>query len=133
MVLGLKNKYDSLLMHNLTENSASLKDNSGLLKNAIDYIEKNYKRAITLKELCANCCVSKQHLNRCFNKSLNITPMAFVIQYKIFKACDMLKQPDYSIKAISFELGFDNQCYFSKVFKRVTGESPSNYKQRFIK
>lgn len=107
--------------------------NITLLEDAITFIKQNYKKTITLDDLSRYCCVSKQHLNRCFNNNLNITPMAFVIQYKIFMACSMFKESIHSIKEVSCELGFDNQCYFSKVFKRITGITPSDYKLKFNK
>lgn len=104
--------------------------NNELLKNAIGYIKENYHKNFTLDQMCSFCNVSKQHLIRCFNAGFGIPPMAFVTQYKVFKACAMLRETAYTVKEIGYMLGFDNQCHFSKVFKRVVRQTPTQYRAK---
>lgn len=103
------------------------------LKRAISYIMQNYSKPITLDELAAYCNVSKQQLIRCFKSELNTTPIKYITEYKISRAKDLLfNYPHLSIGEISAELGFDNQHYFSKVFTKTAGESPSAYRERTL-
>lgn len=101
------------------------------LKRAIGYIRSNYSKQITLDDLSANCNVSKQQVIRYFKYAFNTTPINYVLDYKISKAKDyLLFQPQLTVKEIASELGFDNQHYFARIFKKITGETPSDYKYR---
>lgn len=101
------------------------------LKKAIGYIRRNYSQPISLDDL-ANCCnVSKQQVIRYFREAFGNTPINYVLEYKISKAKELLfYQPHLTIKEISGELGFDNQHYFTRMFKKFTDETPSHYKNR---
>lgn len=101
-----------------------------LLKNAIGYIKENYQKNFSLYDMCSFCNISKQHLIRCFNADFGVSPMAFVTQYRIFKACGLLRETSYSVKEIGYMLGFDNQCHFSKVFKRIVHKTPTQYRTK---
>lgn len=101
------------------------------LKKAIRYIRSHYTEKISLDELANYCNVSKQQLIRYFHAAFHCTPVAYITDYKISRAKELLfNQPHLSIKEISDELGFNNQHYFTKVFIKSTGESPSNYRYR---
>lgn len=101
------------------------------LKKAILYIRNHYTEKITLDELASVCNVSKQQLIRYFKAAFNVTPITYITDYKISRAKELLyNQPQLIIKEISDELGFDNQHYFTKVFIKATGESPSDYRYR---
>ena len=110
------------------ENAVSIPYN---LKKAVAYIRRHYTQSITLDELADCCNVSKQQLTRYFKKSFDDTPINYVIKYKIAKAKELLfKHPQLTVTEIAYELGFNDQHYFSRIFKRITGESPSHYKYR---
>mgnify|MGYP002521466323 CR=1 FL=1 len=103
------------------------------LRTAIVYIKQHFAEKITLEDLCAHCSVSKQQMIRYFKNCLDTTPIAFIIDYKISKACELLRNPAFSsIKEISYELGFENQCYFSRVFTKIKGESPTGFRNRVV-
>ena len=101
------------------------------LKKSLFFIERNYTKPISLVDLEKHCNISKQQLIRYFKKTFNTTPTNYIMQYKIGKAKEFLfRNPDLSIKEIAAELGYDNQHYFSRVFTRTTGETPSAYRYR---
>ncbi len=101
------------------------------LKKAIRYIRGHYAERISLDDLADECNVSKQQLIRYFRSAFQTTPVAYMTEYKIARAKDLLfNQPQLTIKEISDELGYNNQHYFTKVFIKSTGESPSEYRQR---
>ncbi len=103
------------------------------LKQAIRYIRTHYAEQITLDELATHCSVSKQQLIRYFHSTFHMTPIAYITDYKISRAKDLLfNQPHLTIKEVSDELGFSDQHYFSKVFTKVAGETPSQYRQRVL-
>lgn len=101
------------------------------LKKAINYIAQHYSEQINLDTLAGFCNISKQQLIRYFKTSLNTTPVKYITDYKISRAKDLLCNHSHlTIKEISAELGFENQHYFTRVFTKITGESPTNYKNK---
>lgn len=103
------------------------------LKKAIRYIRDHYTEQILLDHLAEHCNISKRQLIRYFNTAFNKTPIAYITEYKISRAKELLyKQPQLTIGEISDELGFDNQHYFTRVFIKTTGETPSHYRQRTV-
>lgn len=103
------------------------------LKRAVSYIAMHYSEPITLEELSAHCNISKQQLIRYFNNAFHTTPINYITDFKLSRAKELLfYHPDISIKEIAAELGFDNQHYFSRVFTKKNGETPSQYRSRTI-
>lgn len=103
------------------------------MRKAIRYIRSHYTEKITLDELTSQCNVSKQQLIRYFKIAFHVTPSAYIRDYKISRAKELLfNQPQLSIGEISDELDFDNQHYFAKIFMKETGETPSHYRYRTV-
>lgn len=103
----------------------------GKLKNAIAYIRQHIKENISLDDLAEVCNITKQHLIRTFKKELGKTPTAYINEYKISLAKDMIfNSPQLSVKEISAEMGFEDQHYFTRLFTKVAGMSPTAYKLR---
>ena len=101
------------------------------LSRAISFIRQNYTTPISLTDLADYCSVSKQQLIRYFKAEFSKTPTQFITDYKISQAKNLLyNHPYLSIGEIATELGFDNQHYFSKVFTKTTGETPTHYRER---
>ncbi|MBQ7841238.1 MAG: helix-turn-helix transcriptional regulator [Lachnospiraceae bacterium] len=103
------------------------------LKRAISYITMHYSEQITLEDLANHCSISKQQLIRYFNNAFHTTPVNYITDFKLSRAKELLfYHPDISIKEIAAELGFDNQHYFSRVFTKKNGETPSQYRNRTV-
>lgn len=101
------------------------------LTTALNYIVTHVNKQITLDELAEHCHISKHQLIRYFKNSLGTTPIMYINDYKIARAKEMLTQQlSLSIKAISEELGFSNQYYFTKVFTNATGVTPSTHRSQ---
>ena len=61
------------------------------------------------------------------------TPQQYIIEFRIKKACSLLRKSSYSISRISDLVGFSSQAYFSKVFKKTLNITPFEYRKTFIK
>lgn len=92
-------------------------------------ISHNLHREVTIDELAGSVSLSKYHFIRTFHAAFGASPMQFITQEKIRQAKYQLENTTGTILNISQSLGFDNPGYFSKVFKRVTGVSPSDYRK----
>lgn len=123
-----QNTIESVVSDHLLNSQEKVPDN---LKKALRYIRKRYTEPISLDDLANHCHLSKQQLIRYFKSAFQTTPVAYITDYKIARAKDLLfNQPHLTIKEISDELGFDNQHYFTRVFVKSTGETPSHYRYR---
>lgn len=101
------------------------------LKEALKYIKSHYTQPISLDDLCAVSHVSGQMLIKHFNKAFGMSPLKYIAEYKINCIKPFLtRYPDMSVKEICEEFGFEDQCYFSRLFKKHTGESPTEYRLR---
>ncbi len=101
------------------------------LKKAVWYIKQNYSKKITVEDLCAYCNMSQSQLTRYFKSEFSTTPNRYITEFKISRAKEIfLNSPELSIKTVSADLGFDDQHYFSRLFTKISGETPSEYKFR---
>ena len=94
------------------------------LNSALVYIKEHFNHKVTVPDLCSAANVTPQHMIRLFNKHLGQTPIKYINRTKIMSAIEMLRSTDLSVKEISYELGFDNPNYFSRIFTREMGMSP---------
>lgn len=103
------------------------------LKRAIGYIMRHYSEQITLSDLSEHCNVSKQQLIRYFKKAFDTTPIEYINDYKLARAKELLfNSPSLLISEIASELGFSSQYYFTKLFTKRLGETPSSYRYRTL-
>jgi AraC-like DNA-binding protein len=94
----------------------------------IRYIRENIHRNIHINELSALCYVSNDHFVRLFGKEMHCPPLQYINRKKIEKAQLMLIVSDKSIKDIAHDLSFDSLSYFYRLFRKITGLSPSRYR-----
>jgi len=113
------------------ETDTELRRVPSALKKAVWFIRQNYAQKITLDDLCAVSNLSKSQLIRSFKESLGKTPTQYLIEFRINRTREiLLNAPEMSLKNICVAAGFDDPHYFSRVFVKVTGETPSAYRYR---
>lgn len=101
------------------------------VKEALLYIERHHMEAITLEDIASSIHVSKSECCRCFKRTLKITPIEYVMKYRIFEATRKIKRNSTEAKSISdlaMSVGFNNASYFNKLFKKYLNCTPSQYK-----
>ena len=92
------------------------------------YIHTYYADDLSLKDIADAGTMSIAQCNRCFNKMLNVTPYEYLIQYRLQKATNLLKDATLNVTEISEIVGFNNVTHFIQVFKKVYGISPKKYR-----
>lgn len=90
--------------------------------------ERIYDKTIPLADFCKVSGKSESQSMRIFKKEFGMTPYAYFLHCKMEKAGGLLKNSALSIKEIASQLSFDDPYYFSNLFKRKTGKSPSSYR-----
>ena len=113
----------------------SFHQNEGHYKNdvakTIAYIEENYMHRLTLASISANVNLSSSYLCRVFKSEVGISITSYLNNLRIRKAATLIKEQDLSLKEISAMVGIDDQLYFSRLFKKCMGISPSEYGKKF--
>jgi len=93
----------------------------------VTYIHNNYTKKITLDVLCDEVNISKQYCMRLFKKYLHTTIDDYVLSTRMKHAAYLLRHTYMNVNEASSYLGFSSVSYFSRVFKRYYGVSPSDY------
>lgn len=102
-------------------------------KEIINYIEAHYDEKVTLDEIAEKINISKSECCRCFKRAINMTPVEYLMSFRIFKAASLIKNNDpkaSSFSDLAYNVGFNNASYFNKVFKEFLNCTPSQYKKK---
>lgn len=91
------------------------------------YIHDNLECHISIPDVARHLCLSPGYLSTLFKKMCNQNLIDYINQAKINRACELIQSGAYRIHEVSDLLGFENPYYFSRVFKRYMGQSPSEY------
>ncbi len=97
------------------------------LAPSIYYVQQNFGRRIYSGVVARLCSLSTTHFSRAFKQAFTITFQEFLLRYRIAEACRQLRVPGASISDIAYGVGFSDASYFTRVFRRYVGASPSEY------
>lgn len=100
------------------------------LTRAKDYINACFDQPLTLKEIAAVACLSPNHLLRSFRQAFRQTPHQFLTSKRLERAREMLTDSNLSVTQVCFSVGFESLGSFSRMFRRHTGLSPSEYRRK---
>ena len=104
------------------------KETESLYEKMLSYIEENYSGKITLNDIAEALHANSSYLSRLFKQKSGNNLFDAVLEKRIEKAKDYLTDTDWKIYKISQAVGFEDTGYFSRVFKKYTGISPTEYK-----
>ncbi len=100
-------------------------------KKIQEYIQKNYKKNISLDELSNEFQLNQFYIIKLFKNKLNMTPHAYLINLKINKAKEYLKEGN-SLVDTALECGFADQSHFHRNFLKIVATTPNQYKLNFV-
>lgn len=99
------------------------------MDTAVTYFNENYNRDINIEEYATSRGMSVSWFIRSFKKFTDSTPMQFIVALRVNNAQVLLETTNYSINEISKIVGYDNQLYFSRLFHKLKGFSPREYRE----
>lgn len=127
--MELRILYDKLKNAGEEEKDVSLTDAAEeKLNRVIAFIDENYKEDISREGLAAAVGLNPSYMGTLFKSYKGITIKDYINQHRINEAIEKLKSGNNLIIDIAFSVGFENIVSFNRVFKRVTGKTPSEYK-----
>lgn len=99
-----------------------------LVSQIIQIIEENTYKKITVDQICNQLNYSRTYLSKIFKTAFGYTILEYILMNKIREAKKLIREERYNFTQISDMLSFDNPHYFSKVFKKISNMTPTNYK-----
>ena len=98
------------------------------IKSIERYIENNFTSSeLTVQKIADEFHFNASYLTRIFKENIGVSPMKYIINLRMREAVTMIKKEAYTILQIAYALGYKNQFYFSKEFKKFYGVPPSEY------
>ncbi|OAB47541.1 response regulator transcription factor [Paenibacillus antarcticus] len=101
---------------------------SSLVEAGIQYLQDNYDRNISLEEVCAHLAVSKNYFSYLFKRETQHNLWAYLTDIRLNKSKELLTTTDMKSYEIAYTVGYDNPSYFSKLFKKTTGQTPNEFR-----
>lgn len=98
------------------------------ITQALSYIQENYHHKISLASVAEHVGLSSGYLCRIFKEETDISINAYINNLRMTRAGELLKEPNSYIKEVAISVGFEDQLYFSRLFKRYYGVTPSEYR-----
>ncbi|MDO5109609.1 MAG: AraC family transcriptional regulator [Erysipelotrichaceae bacterium] len=100
------------------------------MKEALNFIEGNYQRDISIEEIADKSGLNRSYFSRLFKETFGESPQSFLIKYRMNKASEMLKNSRIPIADVGRNVGYENQLHFSRAFRNIFGISPREYRDR---
>lgn len=119
-----------LLLEHITYEPQASRENSleyDRIKKILSYIEENYQNKITLNDIAGHIHLCESECTRLFKRHMNTTLFAFLQEYRIERSLEFL-QDNQPVSAVADKAGFSDPNYYSKVFAKIKGCSPREYR-----
>lgn len=135
-VLACKN-YEELMnwfMEKMTRACNNIKTkqkekNTSVVEHAKAYIKEHFSMELSLDEISREVNISPYYFSKLFKEEEGVNYIEYLTKIRIEKAKEMLGDPDNSIKAICKEVGYGDPNYFSRIFKKWVGQTPTEYRE----
>ncbi len=111
------------------ESLSSIQSERNFIDDVVHFMQENIHRRLTLKDFANYCKLSTSHFSTLFQLKTGYSPMNYFSQLKIQDACHYLDFSDMKINQICTMMGFEDPLYFSRVFTKIMGISPSEYRK----
>ncbi len=104
------------------------KKHLSLVNDAKRFIVENHSKPIKIEDVAAQLFISASHLSRLFQRELNCTVNDYITRVRVERAVELMKQPELNVEQVSKAIGFQNQSYFAKFFRKYIGVTPLAYR-----
>jgi transcriptional regulator GlxA family with amidase domain len=103
------------------------------IKQAQEYIENNVTEKISVEDLSSKYAIGRRHFERRFKKATNNTPVEYIQRVKIEAAKKQLESTPKNVNEVMYDVGYTDAKAFRTVFKKITGISPIDYRNKYNK
>ena len=113
-----------------SEEKQEMKVTNLFVQKAMDYISMNYSQKLTLTKISEQLCITPNYLSELFKKHTGQNVSEYIIDYRLEKACQFLKNPQLRIGEVSEKVGINDVRYFSSMFKKKYNLTPTEYRNK---
>ena len=107
----------------------SLKEYSPAVQKVMNYVNLNVAEPLTLKSLAAMCFISPSYLSALFKQETGTTLIDYINTQRVNRAAQLLEHSSHAIAAVAEEVGILDVNYFTKIFKKTLGVTPTRYRR----
>lgn len=112
----------------------AVKGNGGVreiyVREALKFIENNFQNDISVEDIADICGLNRSYFGTVFKELMGKTTQEYLLSYRMAKAAELLRQPQYTVGDIGNAVGYQNPLHFSRAFKNVYGISPRAWRNR---
>ncbi|MEL7567775.1 MAG: AraC family transcriptional regulator [Dehalobacterium sp.] len=112
-----------------SRNSKSQPKNFSCIEEAVSFIEENYYRDISLKDVSCHVFLSNSYFSHMFKKLVGCGVMEFITHVRVKQACKLLINTNYQVGEIAEQVGYMDSRHFSQVFRRIQGCTPTSFRR----
>ena len=109
------------------------KENDYSIEEILHFIHEHYQEHLSVTHIADRFKIERRHLAYIFKRYTGMSPLNYLTEYRIRRSKELLRREDYSITKVAELVGFEDNLYFSRIFKKRTGYSPSAYREAVIK
>lgn len=102
---------------------------SAIIREAVHYFEANYQDKALLSNFCKKYHYNLQYMSRRFKKETGLTALEYIQKIRIKKSCALLVGSSFTIREIAHQTGYDDIKFFNRVFYKLVGMTPSEYRK----
>ena len=124
-LLLLMQFYETINHQTLLKDTKSAR--SDLLSEILTYMNNRIAEPVTIEEICHEFFISRSSLQALFKTHLNTSPKNYLLNIKLQKSKELIRENQYTISEIAYMLGFSSIHYFSRLFKKYFNTTPSDY------
>ncbi|MEH7504016.1 response regulator [Neobacillus drentensis] len=111
---------------------STLQKNSNIIYEIEKYLQANFDRDVKLQEISEHFYISREYISRKFKQEFNVNMSDYIVKFRMNKAKSLLKNSQLKIYEIANMIGYQDDKYFRKVFKKVEGITPNEYRTEYI-
>ena len=122
--------YICCVLNNIIDKINEVSKKNVVITTAVEYIMKNYNKEISLEVVSKELYISTGYLSLLFKQEMKVNFIDFISNYRIDKAKELLKDNSLKNYQVARQVGFNDEKYFSQLFKKHTGVTPTQYRQK---
>lgn len=104
---------------------------SWYVQQARDYMEMNYAHKISISGLAGRIGLDRSYFGQLFRDTTGLPPQQYLLQLRMAKACQLMRRSFLPIGTIAHSVGYDDPLLFSRMFRRIVGQSPTDYRRQY--
>ncbi len=127
-IFSLYNLIATFLFHDKYSANGESENCGDVITRTIHFMRENVDKKLSVEDMASQHNLSSSYFSILFRKATGMPPIDYFINLKMQKACQLLYADETKIKSVAMALGYEDQYYFSRIFKKFMGSSPEQYR-----